>query len=213
MATSRQRDDRTPGRHEFGYRPSARLCERILDGNARITDVAKPLPEIFLQAPRQELPDRTGVFCGSTCQSGSRCRTFATVSGAPSAVERTSTGQHLEQDAAERPDVGPPVDLSPARLLGTHVGRRPHHGAFFRGDRGDRSALQPPSSLSVIRPRQTEVEHLDGPVAADLDVGRLEIAVDDALLVRALHCVGDLAARSSALRGDRVGRARYARRE
>ena len=40
--------------------------------------------------------------------------------------------------------------------------------------------------------RQAEVEHLDGAVGADLDVARLEIAMDDALLVRGVERVGDL---------------------
>ena len=39
---------------------------------------------------------------------------------------------------------------------------------------------------------QAEVEHLDGPIRAQLDVGRLQIAMDDALLVRGLQGVGDL---------------------
>ena len=41
--------------------------------------------------------------------------------------------------------------------------------------------------------RQTEVEHLDGAVRRHLDVGRFEIAVDDALLVRRLERLGNLA--------------------
>ena len=41
--------------------------------------------------------------------------------------------------------------------------------------------------------RQPEVEHLHGAVGRDLDVRRLQIAVDDALLVRGFERVGDLA--------------------
>ena len=33
--------------------------------------------------------------------------------------------QHLEEDTAERPDIGPRVDVLPASLLGTHVRRSP----------------------------------------------------------------------------------------
>ena len=42
------------------------------------------------------------------------------------------------------------------------------------------------------RLRQPEVEHLDRAVRRDLDVGRLEIAMDDALLVRGVERVRDL---------------------
>lgn len=46
----------------------------------------------------------------------------------------------------------------------------------------------------VERLGEPEVEHLDGAVIADLDVGGLQVAVDDALLVRRLERVGDLPA-------------------
>ena len=41
--------------------------------------------------------------------------------------------------------------------------------------------------------REPEVEDLDGAVGSDLDVGRLEVAMDDALFVGCLQRVGDLA--------------------
>ena len=40
--------------------------------------------------------------------------------------------------------------------------------------------------------RQPEVEHLHGAIRRDLDVGRFQIAVDDALLVCRLERLGDL---------------------
>ena len=42
------------------------------------------------------------------------------------------------------------------------------------------------------RLRQTEVEDLHDPVGRDLDIGGLQIAVDDALLVRRVERFGDL---------------------
>ena len=46
-----------------------------------------------------------------------------------------------------------------------------------------------PARLAVHPLRETEVQHLDPAVVADHDVGRLEIAVGDALLVRGRHRV------------------------
>ena len=43
-----------------------------------------------------------------------------------------------------------------------------------------------------MRLREPEVEHLHRAVVADLDVGRLQIAMDDALLVRGFERLGDL---------------------
>ena len=56
------------------------------------------------------------------------------------------------------------------------------------------------TGVGVERLRQAEVEHLDRAVGADLDVGGLEIAMDDALLVRGLERVGDLPRDRRALR-------------
>ena len=46
--------------------------------------------------------------------------------------------------------------------------------------------------VAARRLRQAEVEHLHDAVGRDLDVGRLQIAMDDALLVRRFERVGDL---------------------
>jgi hypothetical protein len=49
------------------------------------------------------------------------------------------------------------------------------------------------------RLRQSEVEHLHGAVLAHLDVGRLEIAMDDALLVRSFERLGNLSSDAQGL--------------
>jgi hypothetical protein len=75
-----------------------------------------------------------------------------------------------------------------ARLFRTHIGWRPRHDAFsarswrdgdVAGNRGHRF-------------REAKVEHLDGTCAGHLDIGWLEIAMDDAFLVRGLERLGDL---------------------
>ena len=57
-----------------------------------------------------------------------------------------------------------------------------------------RSAALDPCWLprAFDRLRESEVEHLDAAVGADLDVGGLEIAMDDALIVRGLERFSDL---------------------
>ena len=60
--------------------------------------------------------------------------------------------------------------------------------------------------------RQAEVQDLDRAVAADFDVGRLQVAVDDALLVRGFERVGDLPGDRERLR-HRQGAARDERGE
>ena len=63
-------------------------------------------------------------------------------------------------------------------------------------------------SRRVHRLGETEVEHLHRAVGADLDVGRLQIAMDDALLVRRLERVGDLARDRQRVGDAAAGRAR-----
>ena len=58
---------------------------------------------------------------------------------------------------------------------------------------GEFIASRPLDALGGIdRFGETEVEHLHGAVGADLDVRRLQVAMDDALLVRGFERVGDL---------------------
>ena len=60
------------------------------------------------------------------------------------------------------------------------------------------------------RLRQAEVEHFDQPSGVSLDVGRFQVAVDDALFVRRLERVGDLPRDRQRLRERQAVRARAA---
>jgi hypothetical protein len=50
-----------------------------------------------------------------------------------------------------------------------------------------------PTRPTCPKPRESEVEHLHDAGGCDLDIGGLQITVDDALVVRGLERVGDLA--------------------
>jgi hypothetical protein len=94
--------------------------------------------------------------------------------------ERTSAGQHLEQHDAEGVDVAAAVELEAARLLGRHVRRRAHHlrpGGQIRVVAGRRGQLGDPEVDDLHRVPAAVAAH-------DEDVGRLEIAVEDAGPVR-----------------------------
>ena len=111
--------------------------------------------------------------------------------------EGPATREELEEERPEGPDVRPLVQAPAASLLGGHVARGPEddsrlgarlrQGRRLRQVRGGARGRVPGIGL-----RQAEVEHLHVAVGCELDVRRLEVAVDDPLLVRFLERFGDL---------------------
>ena len=149
-----------------------------------------------------------GVSAGSALQSGSVLDDAGEHLGDAVAAERRRAGQHLVEHAAERPDVGALVD---------HAVRAPARGSCTARSRAARRLCVSPivasagaSELGSLpcarRPGEAEVEHLHAPVGRDLDVGRLEIAMHDAALVRRLERLDQLArdARPRRRSADRV---------
>jgi len=113
------------------------------------------------------------------------------------AFEEALAGQHLPQHDSESPDVGSPIGLEPFGLLRAHVGRgaQQHAGSgHLRGERrGHGQALtRRTCALRLERLREPEIQHLDLAVWSDLDVGGLQVPMDDALLVGRLQRLGDL---------------------
>jgi hypothetical protein len=110
-----------------------------------------------------------------------------------------SAGQHFHEHHAERPDVGAFVRGGPARLFRRHVGgcAENHSVRGHRRRARNRRGVGERSGGRRRRPRiqgfgETEIEHLDRAVGADLDVRRLQIAMHDALLVRGFERLGNL---------------------
>ena len=103
-----------------------------------------------------------------------------------------------------------------ARLLGAHVrrGAEDHAtpviiaGLVIVGDCDTVVAER----RRAPAPCEPEVEHLHGAVCAHLDVGRLQIAVDDPVLVRRFERLRDLRAMGKRLVERKRTRARCARR-
>ena len=118
------------------------------------------------------------------------------------AVEEPAADEQLVEHDAEGPDVGATIRRLAARLLRRHVGGGAEDEAGGRARAGEGGRLREAGRAArarVVVPApglgEAEVEHLHLAVGGQLDVGGLEVAVDDALLVGLLERLGDLAAR------------------
>ena len=94
-------------------------------------------------------------------------------------VERPTPGQHLVQHHADAPHVRRGPDVARTDLLRRHVGRRARH----------RRRLV---NRSVVA-SEAEVEHARAIVLVDHHVARLEVAVNDSLVMRGGYGLGGLA--------------------
>ncbi len=122
--------------------------------------------------------------------------------------EDAAPDQHFPEHRPEREEVASVVGGKAARLLGRHVRR----GAENRPRVGRQRARQGPRVVGsgFFAPGEAEVEELDALVARDEDVFGLEVAVNDALLVRGCESLGDLKSpfRDAARRERPVGEVR-----
>ena len=111
------------------------------------------------------------------------------------ARERALARQTLVQHAPEGPDVRAPVHGLAARLLGAHVGRRTQHESFLGHEEAVGLRRAGPAVTTQRRNDrlgEPEVEQLDHALGRDANVRGLEVAVNDAGLVRRLEPLGDL---------------------
>jgi hypothetical protein len=101
--------------------------------------------------------------------------------------------QHFEQQTAESPDITTRVHALAARLFRAHVAGRSRDDTFAARDRAGGWSKAGLVRIGSHRLRQAKVEHLHRPGSGELDIGGLEIEVDDALRVGGLECRRDLA--------------------
>ena len=175
------------------------------DSILAISTRASPMSRsrVFGSRSRQRASSRrsaAGASAGSASSRGPVVSTAASVSEHVSPSNSARAGQHLVEHDAERPDVRALVDglarapapglmyaavprIMPRRVI-AGVGHASANSATRRAD--------PIARVRLQRLCQTEVEHLDRAVGADLDVRGLQIAMDDPLLVRGFERVGDL---------------------
>ena len=185
-------------RCEGGRAPGVHSCERggIVQHDPRFADVAQPPPDVPIETPRYQTPHRRGRRHGERRPVDVLPQDRRERVGNVVALERSLARQHLVEHGAERPHVAPLVSLASLRLLGTHVGggaeNHAHSGHGGTGDRGRRGHVCAWRRDGLQRLREAEVQHFHRAVGSQLDIRRLEIAVDDPLLVGRFERLRDL---------------------
>ena len=169
----------------------------------------------FSRQRRSSRRSGAGRSAGSACQFTSSLSTLASVIEMSSPSNARRPRQHLVEHDAKGPDVGA-LDRPalPRACSGRHVGGRAEDHAHLRRAAGQRRRVHRVRARRAGRIQrfgETEVEHLHRAVGADFDVRGLQIAMDDALLVRGFERVGDLLRDRQRLGERRSGRARCAR--
>jgi hypothetical protein len=98
-------------------------------------------------------------------------------------------GQFMEHDT-ERPDVAPGIGRTAKQHLRRDVGERPDR---LTGRSGDLDRSRQRVGFTRIEPaRDAEIQHLGALLIVDHDIGRFQIAVHDAALVRVSERAGDV---------------------
>lgn len=111
------------------------------------------------------------------------------------AVQHRSQAGQFVQDRAQGVDIGAPICLKEItlELLRGHVPERAENASFLQGD-----------GLTQLRHLRKAQIHDDGPAlsAGDHDVLRLQIPVNDAVIVDVLNAAGDIANDGGEAKGD-----------
>ena len=107
----------------------------------------------------------------------------------PLLVERRGAGEQFVEQHAQRVDVAAGVDVQAAHLglLGAHVQRRADHLA----EAGEERLLGQLLTDGLGDAEVDDLGHRHAVVQRDQDVGRLEVAVDDPLLMGVLDGLAD----------------------
>ena len=182
--------------------PADRRAARSRSGSARALCFARQLVDDRDELARQRRIARADarqrrVEIGRAARAA--CRAFIV----PAGCTPVSARQNM---MPTRPDVGLVIDDVGAPLLGRHVRQRADERVaagerdvrvalgvveLARVDRRGRATCSVASPAAIEDARDAEVEHLHLAAIGDEDVARLEIAVNDAVLVRALERAHD----------------------
>ena len=169
-------------------------CQRVFQLDARVTDAPQARARVLLEAALDQLPDVPGTAAFSSGpQSGSRSRIPARTSVAVSPLNtrlpvRASYSTHPKDQMSVRVSRALPHACS-----GLMYGTVPRMTPWTVGSASFETVsatIRDGSDLERLG--EAEIEDLHLSLVGHFDVGRLQVAMDDAPLVRGLESLGNL---------------------
>ncbi len=177
---------------------AGRRGQRLLELEPRVAEIPQPPRRVLLEATPEQAAHLPRSVGGERAPVDLALQDGGQGVRDRLAAEGAAAAEHLVEDAAEGPDVGAAIGALAARLLGAHVGGGAEEDAgagALLGESGRMGEVGWRALAGLGRERlgEAEVEHLHRAVAGELDVGGLQVAVDDTALVGVLEGLGDLA--------------------
>ncbi len=162
----------------------------VFDFEPCIPDVTQPPLPLFLKTTSKKPANARRRGGRQAAEVGFGLQDFSKDLADAFSCERRVPGQHFIKKTTERPDIGAPVRLLSRSLLGRHIGCGSKKSGGSRFAHG-RRVLEIHYGI-VTDFRQPEIEHLDLFIRRDLKVCRLEIPVNDPLIVSIIEGFGNL---------------------
>ena len=106
-------------------------------------------------------------------------------------MESALARKHLVENRAETEKIGAMVGVLSLHLLRRHVADRSHHHAGL-GSRGHGRGIGRGLAIPEGQLGQAKIENLHPSVARDKNILRLQIAMNDSLLMRRCQATGNL---------------------
>ena len=188
-----------------------RAADQLIQHAPGLADVAQPILRIAREAIAHEPAQARRRVGGQRLPVDVACKHRGQRVRDVLRLVAATSRQHLVQHDAEGPDIRAAINGPALRLLGRHVGGRAHDDAHLRRAGCERGRVHHVRRAAQVfgreRLRQAKIQHLHRAIVANLDVRGLEIAMDDAALVRELERLGDLARdREHLIRPKAIGR-------
>ncbi len=163
-----------------------RARDPCVERGAEIARALKAILRFFREAAKDDAIDLRG---DGGVERRWRQRLFEEQRAHPGLQRRSPEGprlrEHLVEDEAQREEIGPRIDLLSVRLLGRHVRGRAEDATLLRRAHVEQLFVVGEHDDGLVDELgEAKIKDLDRSIAGDHDVLGLDVAMDDARVVR-----------------------------